>query len=109
LASTSIAAVLLVSDAYGNRIDFLIGLRGLDAGVFRRAVRVPLQGRELRVAGVEDFIAMKVFAGGPQDLTDARRARAVAGDALDLALLRRLAAGYGPSAAATLEQLLRGD
>jgi len=31
----------------------------------------------LRVIGLEDFIAMKVFAGGPQDLEDARRAIAV--------------------------------
>ena len=108
-AADPIAAVLVVSDAHGNRIDFLIGLRGLEDDVFRRAVRVPWQERELRVAGVEDFIAMKVFAGGPQYFVDARRARAVAGDVLDLALVRRLAARYGPGAAAALEQVLRGE
>jgi hypothetical protein len=64
-AADPIAAVLVVSDAHGNRIEFLIGVRGLEDDVFRRAVRVPSQERELRVAGVEDFVAMKVFAGGP--------------------------------------------
>jgi hypothetical protein len=43
---------------------------------------VPFQGASLRVIGREDFIAMKVFAGGRQDLADARNALSIAGDSM---------------------------
>jgi hypothetical protein len=54
----------------------------------------------------EDFIAMKIFAGGPQDLSDARHVIDAASDQLDLALLRRLAEKYGRQTALSLEALL---
>jgi hypothetical protein len=69
--------LLAVSDAFGNRVDLLAGLRGLDEEAFTRAVNVPFHSETLRVIGKEDFIAMKVFAGGAQDMEDARRARAI--------------------------------
>lgn len=51
---------------------------------------------------------MKVFAGGPQDLADARAALQVSSSALDVPLLERLAAGYGggPSVVRSLNELL---
>lgn len=55
---------------------------------------------------MEDFVAMKLFAGGPQDLSDAALAVVAAGDALDVPLLKRLASGYGHSAVEALEKLL---
>ena len=101
-----IAALLALTDRYGNRVDLLAGLRGLEAEAFSRAIDVPFAGEVLRVAGREDFIAMKVFAGGPQDLTDARSALAAAQGSLDLSLLRRLAKRYGHAASESLEALL---
>ena len=101
-----IAALLALTDRYGNRVDLLAGLRGLEAEAFSRAIDVPFVGEVLRVAGREDFIAMKVFAGGPQDLTDARSALAAAQGSLDLSLLRRLAKRYGRAASESLEALL---
>jgi hypothetical protein len=101
-----IACLLAVTDAHGNRVDLLIGLRGLEAATFTRTIEVPFMGQSLRIVSREDFLAMKVFARGPQDIEDARNVIAAAGDSLDLVLLRRLAAQYGPSAAATLENLL---
>jgi len=53
----------------------------------------------------EDFIAMKVYAGSPQDLADAQAAIALDREALDLDLVRALARGYGKDAAATLDRL----
>lgn len=47
-------------------MDLLVGLRGLEAEAFLRAIDVPFVGEVLRVVGREDFIAMKLFAGGPQ-------------------------------------------
>jgi hypothetical protein len=89
-----VPAVLVIKDSHGNRVDLLGGIRGLEAAAFSRTITVPFQGKSLRVIGLEDLIAMKVFAGAPKDLNDAGAAIQVAGDALDLDL-RRLAKGYG--------------
>lgn len=102
-----VPAVLTVRDAYGNRVDLLAGVRGLDPAAFSRAITVTFQGEVLRVIGVEDFVAMKIFAGGPVDMADARSVVQIAGKALDLALLRQLAQRYGRSTLTTLEELLR--
>lgn len=67
---------------------------------------LPFEKTSLRVIGPEDFIAMKVFAGGPRDLVDAQAAISVGARSLDLTLLRRLAKKYGVSAAEALEKLL---
>lgn len=101
-----IAAVLVVSDTHGNRVDLLAGLRGLDPEAFARAISVPFKGRSLRVVSREDFIAMKCFAGEPQDLADARSALALATEPVDVDLLRRLARRFGRPAADVLESLL---
>jgi hypothetical protein len=101
-----IPAMLQITDSFGNQVDLLAGLRGLDSGVFSRAISVPLEGRQLRVAGPEDFIAMKAFAGGPLDLVDARRAIAVSRKLLDFELLLRLAAQFGKDALQNCRQLL---
>ncbi|MGA2861429.1 MAG: hypothetical protein ACLQFT_07380 [Steroidobacteraceae bacterium] len=101
-----IACLLALTDTYGNRVDLLIGLRGLEAATFSRTIEVPFMGQSLRFVSREDFLAMKVAANGPQDIEDARNVIAAAGDSLDLVLLRRLAAQYSRSAAASLENLL---
>jgi predicted nucleotidyltransferase len=97
--------VLALSDSLGNRVDLLVGLRGLEAEAFQRAIEVTFQGTTLRVVGVEDFIAMKLFAGGPQDLADARYALAAAKASIDSQLLRRLATRYGRQAVGELDKL----
>jgi hypothetical protein len=102
-----IPALLKVSDSFGNRVDLLIGLRGLDPEAFARVIEVPFQGKTLRFVGREDFIAMKVFAGGPVDLVDASRAIAAGGSSLNLNLLRGLAERFGRRALESLERLLR--
>lgn len=103
-----IPALLKVSDSYGNRVDLLIGIRGMEPQVFLRAVDIPFQGSSLKFVGREDFIAMKVFAGGPMDLLDAARAISAGGGSLDRDLVRRLAKQYGRDAADALERLLTG-
>jgi hypothetical protein len=105
-ADDPIGAVLALSDSFGNRVDLLVGLRGLESAAFQRAIDVPFQGIVLRVVGVEDFIAMKVFAGGPQDIADARYALAATRNTIDLDLLGRLAARYGRHVSSELKKLL---
>jgi hypothetical protein len=101
-----IPALLAITDSHGNRVDLLIGLRGLEPGAFTRVQRISFLGESLQIIGREDFIAMKAFAGGPQDLADARMAIAFDRDSLDLGLLRRLAERFGRDAAKTLDELL---
>lgn len=104
-----IAALLRVADEYGNQVDLLLGLRGLDTRAFSRAIEVPFHGSTLQFIGREDFIAMKVFAGGPIDLQDAERAVAANPKSLDVPLVRRLAAGFGAEASTKLESILEAE
>lgn len=105
-AEDPIPALLSVSDRHLNRVDVLGGLRGLDPDAFSRCVVVPFAGQTLRFIGREDFIAMKCFAGGPQDVDDARQAVKMAQVPLDLDLLRGLTRRFGRAAADVLEQVL---
>lgn len=107
-ADEPIPALLDVTDPFGNRVDLLVGLRGLDAGAMDRAGVVNLSGFPLKVIGREDFIAMKAHAGGPVDLADARAVIAVDPAGLDRELVRRIAAGFGKEAVRCVESLL-GD
>jgi predicted nucleotidyltransferase len=103
-----IPVLLKVIDQYGNRVDLLIGLKGLEPQAFSRVTTVAFQGSTVRFIGREDFIAMKVFAGGPMDLVDAARAVTAAGASLDLELVRRLAKRFGRDALESLDRLLKG-
>jgi predicted nucleotidyltransferase len=105
-ADDPIPALLAVGDRHGNRVDLLAGLRGLDPDVFGRATDVSFHGGTLRVISREDFIAMKCFAGGPQDIADARQVLAAANRPIDVGLLRRVTRRFGRAAADHLEQML---
>jgi predicted nucleotidyltransferase len=101
-----IGAVLEVSDRYGNRVDLLAGLRGLDGDAFTRVIRVHYENATLKVIGLEDLIAMKAHAGGPLDLQDARRILEANHGALDAELVMQLARKFGADAQRNCEQLL---
>jgi len=101
-----IPGMIILSDAHGNRVDLLGGLRRLDPQVFARAIEVPFRGVNLRVVGREDFISMKCFAGGPQDMIDGRAALEGAQGPVDLDLLRAVTRRFGREAADRLEILL---
>ena len=105
-ADDPIPSMLVLNDSHGNQVDLLGGLRGLDPKVFSRAVEIPFLGQALRVVGREDFIAMKCFAGGPQDFVDARAAYQAAEGPVDLDLLRAVTRRFGRDAADRLEEIL---
>jgi hypothetical protein len=106
-ADDPIPALLAVSDRHGNRVDLLAGLRGIDPRALSRSINVPFFDSFVRVIGREDFIAMKCFAGGPQDIEDATQALQVNDRPLDLELLRRATRRFGRGAADALEKLLK--
>jgi len=103
-----IPSMLILSDSHDNQVDLLGGLRGMDPAIFSRTVEVPFMGVNLRIVGREDFIAMKCFAGGPQDILDAQSAYRSAQGPVDLDLLRAVARRFGRDAADKLEQVLAG-
>ena len=105
-ADDPIPTMLMVSDGYNNRVDLPGGLRGMDPAVFSRTVEVPFMGVNLHIVGREDFIAMKCFAGGPQDILDAQSAFDSAQGPIDLDLLRVVTRRFGRDAADKLEQVL---
>lgn len=105
-ADDPIPTILILSDSHNNHVGLLGGLRGMDPAIFSRTVEVPFMGVNLRIVGREDFIAMECFAGGPQDLLDARSAYRSAQGPVDLDLLRAAARRFGRDAADNLEQVL---
>jgi hypothetical protein len=100
-----ISAVLVIKDKYRNRVDLLFGLKGFDREAFDRTLQVEMNGKPLQVVGREDFIAMKLYAGGPVDLRDAQQAFFVNKDAIDIPLLKKLTARFGRPAAKRLDSL----
>jgi hypothetical protein len=105
-AEDPIPTMLFLHDGYNNHVDLLGGLRGMDPAVFSRTVNVPFMDVNLRIVGREDFIAMKCFAGGPQDILDAQSAFDSAQGPVDLDLLRAVTRRFGRDAADKLEQVL---
>lgn len=103
-----IGAVLTLQDSFDNQVDLLVGIRGFDPEAFSRSIEVSLYGEPLKFVSLEDFIGMKLFAGGPQDIADAKSAIEVALEPLDLDLVRKLAVRYGANTVGSLENLLGG-
>lgn len=95
-AGNPIAGVIVVGDRHGNRVDLILGVRGMESAAASRGVTTSMLGTALKVASAEDLIAMKIAAGGVQHLEDVRGILAVSQKVLDLNLLRRLARRYGP-------------
>ncbi len=106
-ARDPVGAVVNIEDGFGNRVDLLMTIRGMTDAVFSRAIEAEFMGTQIRVVGIEDFIAMKIFAGGPKDLGDVSGALKVSYDRIDRTLLKKLVQPYGKTALATLESLLK--
>jgi len=102
-----ISKALIVKDRYENRVDALVGIRGMDPQAPDRCVSASLLDSSLRIIGVEDLIAMKIFAGGLQDLEDVRGILKVSGMLLNFGLLRTLTARYSPEVTRQLDALLK--
>jgi len=107
-AHDPIGAVLSAEDRFHNRVDLLMGIRGMTEAVFARTMEAEFMKARIRVVGLEDFIAMKILAGGPKDLSDVAGVLRVSFERLNRPLLNTLVQPYGKDAVRTLESLLRG-
>ncbi len=107
-ADDPVSGMLMLSDDFGNHVELLGGLRNMDPEILSRTLEVEFRDEKLRIVGREDFIAMKCYAGGPQDLLDARSAYEAAPGPIDLDLLRTVTRRFGRQAADRLQEVLAG-
>ena len=107
-ADDPVSGMLILSDDFGNHVELLGGLRNMDPEILSRTLEVEFRDERLRIVGREDFIAMKCYAGGPQDLLDARSAYEAAPGPIDLDLLRTVTRRFGREAADRLQEVLAG-
>ncbi len=56
----------------GIRVDFIFSVTPYEREAISRARFVPLGGRDVAFASVEDLVIHKIFAGRPRDLEDVR-------------------------------------
>ena len=75
--------------------------------VFARAVLTDIMGSKVSVVALEDFLAMKIFAGGQKDVDDVRGVLVVSGEKIDFDLLKKLTSGYGQACVKTLNKILK--
>ena len=107
-ADDPVSGMLVLSDDFRNHVELLGGLRNMDPEILSRTLEIKFRDETLRIVGREDFIAMKCFAGSPQDLLDARSAYQAAPGPINLDLLRTVARRFGRAAADRLEEVLAG-
>ena len=102
-----IGYVLNIEDRFHNRVDLLAGLKGMREEAFVLAEESTFMGSKIRIVGMEDFIAMKIFAGGPKDIEDVRGVLRISSKKINLALLKDVSAQYGRNVVKKLEVLLK--
>jgi predicted nucleotidyltransferase len=105
-ADDPVSGMLVLRDDFGNHVELLGGLRNMDPEILSRTLQINFRGQKLRIVGREDFIAMKCYAGGPQDILDARSAYWAAPGPIDLDLLRTVTRRFGREAADRLQEVL---
>ena len=102
-----IAAVINIQDQFHNRVDLLIGIRGMKPEIFSRTVDAKFMEATIKIVSPEDFIALKVFAGSPKDIQDVIGVLQVSTEKINLKFLKELTSQYGAQCAQKLESLLK--
>lgn len=68
-------------------IELLLGIKKMPVDIYLRSEKVDLMGVEIPVVSPEDLIVLKLLAGGPVDLQDARSIYKIVKERLDLSYL----------------------
>jgi len=97
---------ILIEDNHGNHVDLLLGIKKADNSLFKRGQRIEFQGETINIVGVEDLIAMKLYAGGAKDLADVQGILEVSGEIINRNKLMPLVRKFGGKAVNTLKGLL---
>ena len=84
-----------------------MNIQGVTDEIFSRSLEAEFMDARIRIAGIEDLIAMKIFAGGPKDIQDVTDLLRISYDRVNKDLLRELVQRYGKKELAKLEALIR--
>ena len=107
-ADDPVRGVVNIQDKFQNRVDLLTGIRGMKADVFDRLVTASFMDTKIKIVSAEDFIAMKIFAGGPKDIEDVIGVLTVLDhNKVNIPLVRHLALSYGKKELLRLEGILK--
>ena len=98
--------VVRIDDPAGNHADLIGGLKRLDPLFFDRAIVEDWEGVRLRIASVEDLIALKVFAGRAKDLEDAQGILQVRAPSVNKEMVRKLCRAFGTQASRACDKVL---
>jgi predicted nucleotidyltransferase len=98
--------VLRITDGRSNQVDLIGGILRLDPDFFQRSTEDEFDGMRFRMASPEDLIALKVYAGGPKDIEDAKGVIEVQEAGIDNELLIRLCKRFGADSEARCRKLL---
>jgi predicted nucleotidyltransferase len=101
-----ISGVVVIEDIHGNRMDLWLGIHGMQPEAARRVRTTNLIGTDVQIVGGEDLIAMKLFAGGVQDLEDVKGIIQVSREQLDFELLKSVVSHYGKGMPQQLEKII---
>ena len=102
-----IRCVINIEDKFQNRVDLLIGIRGMKQDAFHRVKKTSFLHVSIKIISMEDFIAMKIFAGSAKDIQDAIGVLSVSGQKIDLNFLKKLTAQYGKDCTQILHTILK--
>jgi predicted nucleotidyltransferase len=91
----------------GVKADVAIGLTGFERNVVTRATPVDLGGFTIPVASTEDLLLMKVLAGRPRDIDDARGIVSKQGAALDWRYVMDIGKALGEAIGQDLERQIQ--
>ena len=108
-ASLDADVLIAASQQQVTGLDDSFRKAGFHSVVSRGEPEDQIPASTLEFVGREDFIAMKVSAGGPLNLLDAERAVAADPASLDVQLVRGLAARVGKHASAALNSILSAE
>ena len=89
-AEDPVRYVINITDGFGNRVDLLIGIRGMRQDVFDRLRTASFMKTTVKIIGIEDFVAMKIFAGGAKDIHDVLGVLQISRAKINMALLKQL-------------------
>ena len=102
-----IRCVINIEDKFKNRVDLLIGISGMGEDVFDRIMTASFLKNKVKIVGIEDFIAMKIFAGNAKDIQDVIGVFQVSVKKINIPLLKKLTLNYGKKELNKLEGIMK--
>ena len=101
-----IKGVINIEDKFRNRVDLLMGIRGMKKDIYGRVITASFMKRSIKIVSVEDFIAMKIYAGSGKDIQDVLGVLKVYRKRINLPLLKEATLQYGKQEFAKLKKML---